>query len=107
MVNVSSLGVSRRARAVSALAPEAPRAPPRLPPSGLFERIYRLPGRRSIARSRSEQRAPRRREKQLLQLLLGARLEDGQHLVAAAQLGRADRDLGLALAQHRDEAGVR
>ena len=37
------------------------------------------------------------------ELVFLARLQDGEHLVARAQYGRADRELGVAVAHHRDQ----
>src|SRR5207302_10435989 len=43
-------------------------------------------------------------EENLPQLVLLARLEDRENLVAGLQLGGADRDLGVAVAHDRDQA---
>src|SRR5438045_1695720 len=42
-------------------------------------------------------------KKHLAQLVLLARLEDGEHLVAGLQLGRSDGDLRLPVAHDRDQ----
>src|SRR5207244_9228871 len=42
-------------------------------------------------------------EQDLAQLVLLARLEDREHLVSRLQLGRADGDLGLAVAHDGDQ----
>src|SRR5947207_12816290 len=43
-------------------------------------------------------------EQHAFELGLAAGLQDGQHLIARLEFGRADSDLGLTLAHDRDEA---